>query len=242
MLKRILLFDWQLNSILTNRTNRAGFVLTKPNTQSVKSPWGLEMSVWLDSSSSLLAFLFRFSIFIIVPLFVEAVDLLEKMLVLDTDKRITATEALAHPYFAQYHDPEDEPEAEPYDQSFESRELEILEWKRKSSEGGGWKWVSLSYILNIIGKNPYKRRLTYFLLRTNLRGGTQLCGAIVWRRRHGVLIRRRLFPPPLVFQWTLFKDYQSHVTIHLTVLTHAQPWHSSACRHSSLGRRCDIRV
>uniref|UniRef100_A0A8C5NFP8 mitogen-activated protein kinase n=1 Tax=Gouania willdenowi TaxID=441366 RepID=A0A8C5NFP8_GOUWI len=57
------------------------------------------------------------------------VDLLEKMLVLDTDKRITASEALAHPYFAQYHDPDDEPEAEPYDQSFESRELEIEEWK-----------------------------------------------------------------------------------------------------------------
>nr|DBA33776.1 TPA: hypothetical protein GDO54_001414 [Pyxicephalus adspersus] len=59
----------------------------------------------------------------------QAVDLLEKMLVLDTDKRITAAEALAHPYFAQYHDPDDEPIAEPYDQSFESRELDIEEWK-----------------------------------------------------------------------------------------------------------------
>ncbi|XP_072222457.1 mitogen-activated protein kinase 14A isoform X2 [Leuresthes tenuis] len=63
-----------------------------------------------------------------------AVDLLEKMLVLDTDKRITAAQALAHPYFAQYHDPEDEPEAEPYDQSYESRELEIEEWKRLTYE------------------------------------------------------------------------------------------------------------
>lgn len=58
-------------------------------------------------------------------------DLLEKMLVLDTDKRITASKALAHPYFGQYHDPDDEPEADPYDQSFESRELEIEEWKSK---------------------------------------------------------------------------------------------------------------
>lgn len=67
---------------------------------------------------------------------VQAVDLLEKMLVLDTDKRITASEALAHPYFAQYHDPDDEPEAEPYDQSFESRELEIEEWKGKLAHCG----------------------------------------------------------------------------------------------------------
>uniref|UniRef100_A0A3P8NEI4 mitogen-activated protein kinase n=1 Tax=Astatotilapia calliptera TaxID=8154 RepID=A0A3P8NEI4_ASTCA len=63
-----------------------------------------------------------------------AVDLLERMLVLDTDKRITAAEALAHPYFGQYHDPDDEPEAEPYDQSFESRELQIDEWKRLTFE------------------------------------------------------------------------------------------------------------
>lgn len=74
---------------------------------------------------------------------VQAVDLLEKMLVLDTDKRITASEALAHPYFAQYHDPDDEPEAEPYDQSFESRELEIEEWKSKLVHCG---W--LGYNLN----------------------------------------------------------------------------------------------
>ncbi|XP_056629340.1 mitogen-activated protein kinase 14A isoform X1 [Triplophysa dalaica] len=63
-----------------------------------------------------------------------AVELLEKMLVLDTDKRITAAEALADPYFAQYHDPDDEPEADPFDQSFESRELDIEEWKRLTYE------------------------------------------------------------------------------------------------------------
>lgn len=55
------------------------------------------------------------------------------MLVLDTDKRITAAEALAHPYFTQYHDSDDEPVAEPLDQSFESRDLEIEEWKRTPS-------------------------------------------------------------------------------------------------------------
>lgn len=51
------------------------------------------------------------------------------MLVLDSDKRITAAQALAHAYFAQYHDPDDEPVADPYDQSSESRNLLIDEWK-----------------------------------------------------------------------------------------------------------------
>ncbi|XP_068256496.1 mitogen-activated protein kinase 11 isoform X1 [Nyctibius grandis] len=58
-----------------------------------------------------------------------AVDLLEKMLILDSDKRITAAEALAHPYFVQYHDPDDEPEAELYDESIENKERTIDEWK-----------------------------------------------------------------------------------------------------------------
>ncbi|NXT68086.1 MK11 kinase, partial [Chaetops frenatus] len=58
-----------------------------------------------------------------------AVDLLEKMLILDSDKRITASAALAHPYFVQYHDPDDEPEAELYDESIENKERTIDEWK-----------------------------------------------------------------------------------------------------------------
>uniref|UniRef100_A0A8C5X3F8 mitogen-activated protein kinase n=1 Tax=Malurus cyaneus samueli TaxID=2593467 RepID=A0A8C5X3F8_9PASS len=63
-----------------------------------------------------------------------AVDLLEKMLILDSDKRITASEALAHPYFVQYHDPDDEPEAELYDESIENKERTIDEWKELTYE------------------------------------------------------------------------------------------------------------
>ena len=37
-----------------------------------------------------------------------AVDLLEKLLTLDPDRRPSAEEALGHPYLAQYHDPGDE--------------------------------------------------------------------------------------------------------------------------------------
>ncbi|XP_019751913.1 mitogen-activated protein kinase 11 isoform X2 [Hippocampus comes] len=58
-----------------------------------------------------------------------AVDLLKRMLVLDCDGRISASEALAHPYFSQYHDPDDEPEAPPYDQTLESKDRTLEEWK-----------------------------------------------------------------------------------------------------------------
>lgn len=51
------------------------------------------------------------------------------MLVLDCDERISASEALAHPYFSQYHDPDDEPEAPPYDQTLESKDRTLEEWK-----------------------------------------------------------------------------------------------------------------
>ena len=51
------------------------------------------------------------------------------MLVLDSDQRVSAAEALAHAYFSQYHDPDDEPEAEPYDESVEAKERTVEEWK-----------------------------------------------------------------------------------------------------------------
>lgn len=58
-----------------------------------------------------------------------AVDLLEKMLELDSERRVTAPHALAHPYLAQYADPSDEPDSEPYDQSFEDMDLQTEKWK-----------------------------------------------------------------------------------------------------------------
>lgn len=58
-----------------------------------------------------------------------AIDLLEKMLELDAERRITAEEALAHAYLAQYADPSDEPVSQPYDQSFEDMELPVEKWK-----------------------------------------------------------------------------------------------------------------
>lgn len=63
----------------------------------------------------------------------SAIDLLEKMLELDSDKRITAEQALAHPYLDKYCDPSDEPISALYDQSFEDMDLPTEQWK------GEWK-------------------------------------------------------------------------------------------------------
>ncbi|XP_029456970.1 mitogen-activated protein kinase 12-like [Rhinatrema bivittatum] len=61
-----------------------------------------------------------------------AADLLEKMLVLDPEERITAKESLSHAYLGEYHDTDPDPPAEPYDDSFESLDLAIEEWKSLS--------------------------------------------------------------------------------------------------------------
>ena len=45
----------------------------------------------------------------------EAIDLLNKLLMFDPEKRITVTEALKHPYLADLHLEEDEPTREPLD-------------------------------------------------------------------------------------------------------------------------------
>ncbi|CAL8363845.1 unnamed protein product [Lota lota] len=59
----------------------------------------------------------------------KAVDMLEEMLLLDPEMRLTATQGLSHPFLSEYHDPESEPGAQAYDDSFESLELDIGEWK-----------------------------------------------------------------------------------------------------------------
>uniref|UniRef100_A0A3B4TH82 mitogen-activated protein kinase n=1 Tax=Seriola dumerili TaxID=41447 RepID=A0A3B4TH82_SERDU len=59
----------------------------------------------------------------------NAVDLLEGMLLLDPETRLTAKQGLSHPFLAEYHDPECEPDSETYDDSFESLELAVGEWK-----------------------------------------------------------------------------------------------------------------
>ncbi|SCU86263.1 LANO_0C07316g1_1 [Lachancea nothofagi CBS 11611] len=60
----------------------------------------------------------------------DAVDLLEKMLVFDPNKRITAADALTHPYLAPYHDPTDEPAADAkFDWHFNDADLPVDTWR-----------------------------------------------------------------------------------------------------------------
>ncbi|XP_048971169.1 mitogen-activated protein kinase 12 isoform X3 [Canis lupus baileyi] len=59
-----------------------------------------------------------------------AVNLLEKMLVLDAEQRVTAAEALTHPYFESLQDTEEEPKAQKYDESFDDVDRTLDEWKR----------------------------------------------------------------------------------------------------------------
>lgn len=47
-----------------------------------------------------------------------ALDLLEKLLAFNPVKRINVEEALRHPYLEPYHDPEDEPTAQPIPEEF----------------------------------------------------------------------------------------------------------------------------
>jgi hypothetical protein len=57
--------------------------------------------------------------------------LLDKIFQIDPEKRITSKQALAHPFLEPYHDEEDEPDAETFDDRFEEKEYATVQWKSK---------------------------------------------------------------------------------------------------------------
>ena len=59
-----------------------------------------------------------------------AVNLLDSMLVFDPRARITADDALTHPYLERYHDPSDEPVArQKFDWTFNDAQIPQATWK-----------------------------------------------------------------------------------------------------------------
>lgn len=58
--------------------------------------------------------------------------MIDKMLQLDPNNRITAEGGLDHPYMVNFHEPEDEPvAAQKIDMSYEDMELSAEEWKKQ---------------------------------------------------------------------------------------------------------------
>uniref|UniRef100_A0A3P8SWG5 mitogen-activated protein kinase n=1 Tax=Amphiprion percula TaxID=161767 RepID=A0A3P8SWG5_AMPPE len=60
----------------------------------------------------------------------QAVAVMERMLLLDPERRVNAAEALALPYFSEFREPEEETEAQPYDHSLDNANLTLDQWKR----------------------------------------------------------------------------------------------------------------
>ncbi|KAF3704951.1 Mitogen-activated protein kinase 11 [Channa argus] len=59
----------------------------------------------------------------------NAVCVLEKMLLLDPEQRVSASEALDLPFFSEFREAEEETEALPYDQTMDNTDLPLDQWK-----------------------------------------------------------------------------------------------------------------
>lgn len=60
-----------------------------------------------------------------------AVCVLEKMLLLDPEERVSASEALDLDFFTEFRDVDEETEALPYDQTMDNTDLQLDQWKRE---------------------------------------------------------------------------------------------------------------
>ncbi|KAF7657921.1 hypothetical protein LDENG_00020180 [Lucifuga dentata] len=60
----------------------------------------------------------------------QAVGVLDRMLLLDPESRVTAADALLLPYFSEFREAEEEMEAQLYDHSLDNTDLPLDQWKR----------------------------------------------------------------------------------------------------------------
>uniref|UniRef100_A0A672PNM0 mitogen-activated protein kinase n=1 Tax=Sinocyclocheilus grahami TaxID=75366 RepID=A0A672PNM0_SINGR len=60
----------------------------------------------------------------------QAIHVLDSMLLLDPESRITAAEGLTLPFFSEFREPEEETEAPPYDHSLDEAEQSVEQWKK----------------------------------------------------------------------------------------------------------------
>uniref|UniRef100_A0A674MES8 mitogen-activated protein kinase n=1 Tax=Takifugu rubripes TaxID=31033 RepID=A0A674MES8_TAKRU len=63
----------------------------------------------------------------------NAVCVLEKMLLLDPEERVSASEALDLDFFSEFRDVDEETEALPYDQTLDNTDLQLDQWKREET-------------------------------------------------------------------------------------------------------------
>ncbi|XP_066540836.1 mitogen-activated protein kinase 12 isoform X2 [Hoplias malabaricus] len=60
----------------------------------------------------------------------QGIAVLESMLLLDPESRVTAAEGMALEYFSEYREPEEETEGAPYDHSLDNAEQPLDQWKK----------------------------------------------------------------------------------------------------------------
>lgn len=60
-----------------------------------------------------------------------AIDLIDQMLQLDPNDRFNCERFLEHPYLSKFHDVDDEPSGEPFNELYESEDYPVHDWKER---------------------------------------------------------------------------------------------------------------